>query len=152
MVALRILFGSSSSDSSAPSKAAAGVLGWPGGSVIVGVAGAVLIAISAVQIYEACRGRFAQDSKLRDMGSLERPAFMVLGHVGLVARALVFVVVGYFLVKTAIDFDPREAVGLDGALTRVYREPFGPGLLGVVAGGLLVFAAYSLLEARYRRL
>ena len=43
------------------------------------------------------------------MGSLERPAFMVLGHVGLVARALVFVVVGYFLVKTAIDFDPREA-------------------------------------------
>lgn len=77
---------------------------------------------------------------------------MVLGHVGLVARALVFVVVGYFLVKTAIEFDPREAVGLDGALTRVYREPFGPGLLGVVAGGLLVFAAYSLLEARYRRL
>jgi len=152
VVALRILFGSSSSDSSAPSKAAAGVLGWPGGSVIVGVAGAVLIAISAVQIYEACRGRFAQDSKLRDMGSLERPAFMVLGHVGLVARALVFVVVGYFLVKTAIDFDPREAVGLDGALTRVYQEPFGPGLLGVVAGGLLVFAAYSLLEARYRRL
>lgn len=152
VVALRILFGSSSSGSSAPSKAAAGVLGWPGGSVIVGVAGAALIAISAVQIYEACRGRFAQDSKLRDMGSLERPTFMVLGHVGLVARALVFVVVGYFLVKTAIDFDPREAVGLDGALTRVYREPFGPGLLGVVAGGLLVFAAYSLLEARYRRL
>ncbi len=152
VVALRILFGSSSSGSSAPSKAAAGVLGWPGGSVIVGVAGAVLIAISAFQIYEACRGRFAQDSKLRDMSSLERPTFMALGHVGLVARALVFVLVGYFLVKTAIDFNPHDAVGLDGALTRVRREPFGPWLLGVTAAGLLVFAAYSLLEARYRRL
>ena len=63
-----------------------------------------------------------------------------------------FVLVGYFLVKTAIDFNPHDAVGLDGALARVHHQPFGPWLLGLVAAGLLVFAAYSLFEARYRRL
>lgn len=152
-VAVRILFGSSGgSGSSEPSKAAAGVLGWPGGPVIVGIAGAALIAISAYQVYDAFRGRFADDAKQREMGPVASATFMLLGHVGLVARGLVFALVGYFLVKTAIDFNAHEAVGLDGALGRVHHEPFGPWLLGLIAAGLLVFAFYSLFEARYRQL
>ena len=151
-VAVRILFGSSGSASSEPSKAAAGVLGWPGGSVIVAVAGAALMAISAFQVYDTFRGGFAEDSKLQEMGPLATGLFIMLGHVGLVARGLVFMLVGYFLVKTAIDFNPRDAVGLDGALARVHQQPFGPWLLGLVAAGLLVFAVFSLFEARYRRL
>jgi hypothetical protein len=151
-VAVRILFGSSRSGSSEPSHAAAGVLGWPGGSVIVGIAGAVLIAISLFQVYDACRGGFADDAKLGEMRPAERRTFMVLGHVGLVARALVFGLIGYFVLETAVDYNPHETVGLDGALARVHHQPFGPWLLGLVAAGLLVFAAYSLFEARYRRL
>lgn len=152
VVALRILFGDSSSGSNAPSKTASGVLGWPGGAVIVGIAGAVLIAISLYQIYDALRGGFADDAKQHEMSAGERRAFMAIGRVGLIARAVVFGLVGYFLLRTAIDFNPHEAVGLDGALGRVHHEPFGPLLLGLAAAGLLVFAVYSLFEARYRRL
>lgn len=151
-VAVRILFGSSSGSSSQPSHTAAGVLGWPGGPVLVGIAGGVLIAISLYQVYDAIRGNFADDSKLGEMSPRERRVFMVLGRIGLVARGLVFVLVGYFLVKTAVDYSAREAVGLDGALARVHRQPFGTPLLALVAAGLIVFAVYSLFEARYRRL
>jgi hypothetical protein len=77
---------------------------------------------------------------------------MVVGRVGLVARAMVFGLIGYFVLRTAIDYDPHEATGLDGALARVHHQPFGPWLLGLTAAGLIVFAAYSLFEARYRRL
>jgi Domain of Unknown Function (DUF1206) len=151
-VAVGAASGSSGNSSGEPRHAAAGVLGWPGGQVLVGIAGAALIGISAYQFYDAVRGTFAQDSKLQQMGPKERRLFMGLGHLGLSARALVFALVGYFLLRTAIDFNPGSAVGVDGALARLHHEPLGPWLLGLVAVGLLTFAAFSLIEARYRRL
>jgi hypothetical protein len=120
--------------------------------VIVGAAGAALVAISLYQIRDAFRGGFAHDSKLQQMGPRERRLFMVLGRTGFAARALVFALVGYFLVRTAIDFNPNRAVGVDGALARLHAQLLGRWLLGLVAAGLLTFAAFSFLEARYRRL
>lgn len=152
VVAIRVLTGGSGNSSSAPKQAAAGVLGWPGGPVIVGICGAGLIAISLYQLYDAVRGGFADDSKTERMSRGERRVFMTLGHVGLTARALVFAVVGYFLLRAAIDFDANSAVGVDGALARLHHEPLGPWILGLIAVGLLIFAAFSLLEARHRRL
>lgn len=151
-VAIRILSGSAGNSSTGPKRAAAGILGWPGGQLIVGIAGAGLIAISLYQLYDAVRGGFARDSKTDRMSGRERRLFLVLGRIGLTARALVFGLVGYFLLRTAIDFDANNAVGVDGALVRLHHQPLGPWLLGVVAAGLLTFALYSLFEGRYRRL
>ena len=152
VLAVRVLTGSSGGSSDKPEHAAAGVLGWPGGRVIVGTAGAILIATSLYQLYEAVSGAFAGESKTGTMTADERRAFMALGRVGLSARALVFALIGYFVLRAAIDYKPRNAVGVDGALARVHQQPAGPLLLGIVAVGLLIFAAFSIAEARYRRL
>lgn len=151
VLAIRVLVGSGGG-SNGPEHAAAGVLGWPGGQVIVGAAGAILVGVSVYQLYEAISGRFAQESKTGRMGAQERRMFMVLGRVGLSARSLVFALSGYFVLRAAIEFNPSNAVGVDGTLARVHQEPAGPWLLGLVAAGLLVFAAYSVIEGRYRRL
>lgn len=151
-VAVNAIGGSSGGGSSEPRKAAAGVLGWPGGPGIIGAAGVALLAISAYQAYDAVSGGFAHESKTGRMGQAERSAFVWLGRIGLIARSLVFALVGYFVLRTAIDFHAGDAVGVDGALAQVHREPFGPWLLGLVAAGLLTFAVFSLFEARYRRL
>jgi hypothetical protein len=37
-----------------------------------------------------------------------------------------------------------------GALARLHHQTLGPWLVGLVALGLLTFAAFSLVEARYR--
>jgi hypothetical protein len=151
-VAIRALTGSGGNASQQPSHDAGGVLGWPGGQVLVGLAGFILIGVSVYQAYDGLSGHFAHESKTREMGAKERRAFMGLGRVGLTARALVFVLIGYFLVQTAIEFDPRKAVGVDGALGRLHHQAFGPWLVGLVGVGLVVFALYSMLEGRFRRL
>ena len=152
LVALRVFTGTASNSSSAPRRAAAGVLGWPGGPLLVALAGVIFIVITVVQIREAVSGTFLKNIKDDEIDPRRLELFAALGRVGLTARALVFGMVGYFLVRTALDYNPRAAVGVDGALARLHNQPYGSWLVGVVALGLLVFAAYSLFEARYRQL
>jgi hypothetical protein len=73
-----------------------------------------------------------------------------LGVIGLCARGIVFAVVGWFLIKAALEFDPKQAVGIGGALAKLAHAPYGSAVLGLTAAGLLVFGAYCLAEARYR--
>jgi hypothetical protein len=153
LIALRVLVtGGGGGSSRETRQAAAGVLGWPAGPELVGIGGALLIGVSIYQLYDAFTGGFAREEKTGQMSSDERSAFMVAGRIGISARSIVFGVVGYFVLRAAIDFDPNKAVGVDGALARVHNEPLGPWLLGLVALGLLAFALFSLAEARYRRL
>lgn len=151
-VAVRVLAGTGGSGSGEQKQAAHGILGWPGGQVLVGIAGAVLVAVGLVQVYGAARARFVDDIKLDQMSDAEYGAFVGLGGIGLVARALVFALVGYFLIRTAVEFNASKALGVDGALAEVHRQAYGPWLLALVAAGLLAFGLFSLLEARYRRL
>jgi len=74
------------------------------------------------------------------------------GIVGHLARMIVFGLIGIFLVKAAIDYNPDAAVGLDGALAKLANHSYGPLLLGIVSAGLIIFGAYSLSDARYRRI
>jgi hypothetical protein len=151
-VAVEALIGSGANSSGTPRQAAAGVLGWPGGPVLVGLAGLILILVSILQAYEALQCRFADECRTADMSPVAHRAFLRLGQVGLVARAAVFVLVGYFLLRTAIGYNAHEAVGLDGALERLQHQDFGPLMVGVAAAGLLTFAVFSFVEARCRRL
>jgi hypothetical protein len=151
-VAVRVLIGSAGNQTSEQRHAAAGVLGWPGGRWLVGLGGGCLIAISAYQVYAALSDDFAMDNKVAEMDERPRRVFLLLGRTGLTARALMFALVGYFLVRTATDFKPSSGLGLDGTLATVHKLPLGGWLLGFVAAGMLVFAVFSLFEARYQRL
>ncbi len=152
VLAVKVLLGQAGNQGHQQRKAAAGVLGWPAGRELVGAAGIVLVAICLQQAYTALRGKFVQESKTGEMSPEERRAFVVLGRVGLSARSLVFGLSGYFLVRTAIDFKVSRGVGIDGTLAALHSQAYGNILLALVGAGLLVFAAFSALEARRRRL
>jgi hypothetical protein len=150
LLAVEILVGASSSTT--PHKAAAGVLGWPAGTVLVGAAGVVLVVVALFQGYKGVTKEFLEDSKTEEMGPHTRTWIGWVGRVGYLARMVVFGLVGVFLVKAAVEYDPKAAVGLDGALSKLQHQSYGPVLLGVVAAGLVAFALYSLSDARYRRI
>jgi hypothetical protein len=70
---------------------------------------------------------------------------------GIPARALVFLPLGGCLIAAGVQSDPSHAKGLDQLLAQLAGEWWGVVLLAFAALGLLVFATYSFLEARYRR-
>jgi Domain of Unknown Function (DUF1206) len=152
VLAVEILIGSGSSGSTTPQSSAAGVLGWPGGPWIVGAAGLVTIGVALYQAYKGITQKFLDDSKTDEMSPGVRKWIARIGTVGHIARAVVFGLIGIFLVKAAIEYDPKTAIGLDGALAKLANQPYGSVLLGIVAVGLIAFALYSLSDARYRKI
>ena len=151
IVAIRILFGGKGS-SSTPDSTTAGVFGWPAGTWLVGTAGLIIIGVGLYQGYRGVTHDFLNDSKTEEMSPRMRRWISWLGTVGHLSRMVVFVLAGFFLVRAAVEFEPKQAVGLDGALAKLQHNSLGPFVLGIVAAGLIAFAVYSFSDARYRRI
>jgi hypothetical protein len=128
------------------------VFSWPAGRWLIAVAGLVLGGVAIYQFLRGVRQKFLDDSKTEEIPHAVMPWFKVLGTIGHVARAVVFGLVAVFLLKAAYEYKANEAIGLDGALAKLYDGAYGSWLLGAVALGLIAFACFSLVEARYRRI
>jgi len=152
VLAVTILLGSSSSSSSNPHQQTAGVLGWPGGQYLVGGAGVLFVGIALYQAYKGLSRKFLDEDKTEQMGETTKSVLTVFGVIGYLARTVAFGLIGIFLIRAAIDYDPQKAVGLDGALARLAHQSYGSLLLGLVAAGLIGFGLFSIAEARYRRI
>jgi hypothetical protein len=137
--------------SGSPKSTTGGVLDWTGGTLIVGIAGAILVGVALYQLYEGLAKKFLEDAKTGEMSEGVEKAYTALGVFGIVARAVIFALIGYGLIKAAVDYNPKEAIGLDGALRELAHTSYGPLLLGLVAAGLIGFGLYSIVDARYRK-
>jgi Domain of Unknown Function (DUF1206) len=129
---------------------AAKLLDLPLGRWIVGAIGAGFLAAGAYNLYRSLTEKFRKDLREHQMSSDVRQWVIVTGIVGHAARGVVFGLIGVFVVRAAIQYDPQEAIGLDGALRKVAQQTYGEWLLGVVAVGLLAYAFFCLIQARYR--
>lgn len=128
------------------------VLDWPAGRWIVLAVGLGFLAAGLYNAYQGLTTKFREQLKTREMSrGVERSA-VASGMVGHLARGVVFALVGLFLAKAALEYDPNEAVGIDGALLKLAQQSHGPLLLGLVAAGLIAYALYCLVEARYRKI
>lgn len=123
----------------------------PFGPWIVGIVGLVGIAGGLGQMWQGIKGDFKKDFKQGEMSPDEMNRAVWVGRIGMVARGIVFALVGFFMLQSALHVDPSQAKGIDGALQTLAQQPLGPWLLGAVALGLVAFGLYSIMCARWIR-
>jgi hypothetical protein len=140
------------SGSSGPDSVTARVMDLPLGVWLVGAVGVGVVGVGAYNAWEGVSRKFEECLRIGEMGPRERSVARVVGIAGLVARGVVFALIGAFLVKAAVEFDPKDAIGLDGALAKVANQTYGRWLLALAALGLLCYAAFCAVQARYRRI
>ncbi len=147
---VKLLFGADSPSQNQEAREKTGtVLSWPGGEWIVVAAGLGIIAAGLWNAYSGVSTKF-EDEWRGEMSATARRwgrRAAVLGHV---ARGVGFTLIGIFLIKAALEYQPREAIGLDGALQKVANASYGPYLLALIAAGLVCYGVYCLADARYR--
>jgi hypothetical protein len=127
------------------------VLRWPAGWLWLGGLGVVLFVIAAVQLKRGVKRNFEDELEVGRMGRHIRSIATGLGIGGHVGRALMFGIVGWFVLGAAVENDPRKGKGVDGAARMLANSAFGPTLLAVLAAGLAAFGLYQLVEAKYRK-
>lgn len=125
----------------------ADVLGWTGGRYLVGAIGLLLLGIGAAFAWKGIGGSFAKQVENRRVGPFSWDLIHKLGVVGWVGRGAMMGLIGWFVLRAAIEFNASEAHGLDESLRRVADDPLGQALVLVVAVGLLVYGAFCLITA-----
>jgi formate-dependent nitrite reductase membrane component NrfD len=149
--AVALAMGSSSGSGGNEKAETAKVLDWPAGQWIVGIVGVALAVYGIANVWKAKTQKFTKDLDDHKMNETTRTWAVRSGIAGHAARGVVFTIVGVFLTKAAYEYDPDEAVGIDGALAKLAHQSYGTWLLGAVAIGLLAYAVFCLVQARYRR-
>ena len=126
-----------------PQQQADTVLDLPGGAVVLAIAALVMVVAGGYQLYKA-----------KDCGFMKRldaqahqPLVKWMGRTGYAARGVIFLAVAFMIGRAALDEKSTEAGGMEQALDLLS----GP-LLYAVAGGLMLFGIFSIIEARYRRI
>jgi Domain of Unknown Function (DUF1206) len=131
-------------------KTAALILSWPAGTWIVGAIGLAIVGAGMWQLYRALSRSFEDRWRTGEMSRTARTWGGRAGVLGHLARGVVFSLIGIFVVKAALDYNPRDAIGIDGALQKLAQASYGPYLLGVTAAGLVCYGLFCLVDARYR--
>lgn len=149
-----LAIGSGNSGSGGNSKQdwTAMVMQQPFGRWLVGLAGVIIIGVGCWRIYQAYKVKFRKRLNLSELDSQKQNWLVNISRFGIAARGVVFIIIGFFVLQAAHYSNPNQVKGLDGALYSLTQQPFGKFLLAVVAFGLVAYAVYLFVQARYRKM
>ena len=152
VAAVRLGMGGSSGSSSGTDEWTARVMSVPAGRWMIALVGVIIIGYGIHRLIRAWKSDIGKHMRVTEMSEDTSRKIIHVSRFGIGARGLVFVLVGWFFVQAAWQFDSSEAGGVAEALDTLARQPHGKWLLGLVALGLAAFGVHSLLEAKYRRI
>ncbi len=120
----------------------------PFGRWLVILAGIGIAAYGLGHVWAAWKGKLAEQLDLSPMAPEARRWAVRISRYGLAARGVLFAVIGGFLAQAGIQLDPERARGVGGAF-RVFDSP---GMLALIALGVISYGFYEAIKARYRRI
>ena len=142
-LAIGVLVSGSGGSDQQEETAARTAFEYPGGAVLVGAVGIIIIVTGVGQWLIAVRGGYMRFLNARQPG-LAR----LTGALGYGARGTVFVVIGWQVVSLAIGWGGRQ-LGMDSALDLIARREW---VFPCIAVGLGLFGIFSLYAAAHLRI
>lgn len=145
---IQLLTGIGGSDGGAPSSGwAAELMSMTFGVWLVGIVGAGVVIRGLMQFMKAYTQGFREKMSSFDLGPERSKWIIRVSRLGLTARGVVFGIIGSSIIYAAVSHDAQEARGLEEALDVLNSRPW---LLGALGLGLVCYAVYQWVKARYR--
>jgi hypothetical protein len=128
------------------------VMAHSGGRLMIGLAGAIAIGAGVYRIVKGLRGDITDELNLTGWSATRRTWTKRTGEIGEFGRGIGIGLIGFFLVRSAMSYDPNEATGLDGALRRLAVQRWGLLVVVVVGVGFAAYGVFCLLTFTRREL
>jgi hypothetical protein len=144
-----VLLGSRQSQEQSQQGISATVMSFPGGRILVGLAGLCIVGVAGYMLFQGLRTPFMKN--FRPLPAALEVVIRELGRVGSIGRAIVFGVVGVLVVSAAVSYEPQKAGGIDDAFRTALSQPYGRPMALAAAAALVAFGLYGLAEAAFRR-
>ena len=125
-------------------------LSLPFGRWLVAAAAITTIAVALVMVVRAGVGEVDSRIDWHRMSPGARMLARAHGRFGLVARALVYVVIGGFLLRAALESSAQQTRGVAGAFRAIRAEPYGWPILAFIALGFIANGVLEFVRVRYR--
>lgn len=133
-------------ESNTEQEVTSGLLGLPGGPVMVGLIGVAIVGYGGWNVVKGVTGRYNEEIRTELDGVAK--ALAVVGHV---AKGVAFAVMGGLFIWAAASYDPEKAGGLDAALNTIRSQPAGSVLLVVIAVGIACFGVWCFIWAAHAK-
>lgn len=151
MAFLRV-FGSSGGSGGTTSPQRSSFLASETGLIFLGIAGALIICVGIYQFLKAYRSDYFKKFDLYSIQEEKRRKLIKnTAEFGLSARGVIFLIIGFFAIKAALNSNPSQIKTTVEAFSFIQQSSYGPWLMGLVAAGLVAYAIYMFLKAKYRR-
>lgn len=128
------------------------ILALPFGVVLVSIIGLSMVGAGFSEAYRGVTGKYQEDFNLREIEGGRQKIITILGALSFTARAVIFSLIGYFFITAAINSDPNDAMGVDGALLTLSHTYYGKAFLFIAAVGLIANGVMAFYESKYRRI
>jgi len=121
------------------------------GLTLLGIAGIVTAIFAIGMFVNAYKSDFAESSDLESMHDKKRlKGIKTTAKVGITARAFIFLIIAYSLMQAAFTSNPDEIKTAGEVFSFIQDSPYGAWLLALMGLGLMAFASYMFLLAKYR--
>jgi uncharacterized membrane protein YidH (DUF202 family) len=119
---------------------------------VIGIVGAGIIIAGIFQFVKAYKNDYYKKLGLASLSDKKkRESVKKTAEFGLSARSVILLIIGFFAIKAAVNSNPSEIKTTQEAFGFLQDSSYGPWLMGVVAAGLVAYAVYMFLMAKYRR-
>lgn len=146
LLAAGVAMGSDSASGDTQETVSSRLMGLPFGRAMVGLLGAIVIAVGISQIVKGVKQNFVEDLDAAVGQTVRR-----IGTVGYCAKGVALSIIGGLFIWAAVAYDSDKAGGMDAALSTVRDQPFGTVLLVIMALGIAAFAVYCGIWAKRAR-
>lgn len=150
LAAFRVATHSSAGDGQDSDHYVAEAMDLGGGAWLVWLAAGAVLTYGGYQLYRAYAAKLGRQLNLAALSAGTARWVSAISRAGIAARGIVFGLIAVLLVRSASRSDPEQAGGIRESLELL--AGMGRWPLVAIAVGLVAYAVYELLNARYRRI